>query len=66
VGAPDEVAKRDTKEMREAMKHFTTQWKKYVRHDPNLNPNLHKGDAFYDLPIQKALLEERRRMADKK
>lgn len=58
VGAPDEVAKRDTKEMRDAMKQFTTQWKKYVAHDPNLNPNLHKGDAFYDLPIQKALKDE--------
>lgn len=66
VGAPDEVAKRDTKEMRDAMKQFTTQWKKYVAHDPNLNPNLHKGDAFYDLPIQQSLLDEQKRMKDKK
>lgn len=65
VGAPDEVAKRDTKEMRDAMKQFTTQWKEYVEHDPNLNPNLYKGDAFYDLPIQQALKDELKRLEKK-
>lgn len=50
VGLPEELAKRDTKEMQDAMKKFTTQWAKYVEHDPNLNPNLDKSNAFYDIP----------------
>jgi glycosyltransferase involved in cell wall biosynthesis len=50
VGLPEELAKRDTKEMQDAMKQFTTQWAKYVKHDPNINPNLDKSNAFYDIP----------------
>jgi GT2 family glycosyltransferase len=51
VGLPEELAKRDTKEMREAMKQFKSQWRKYVEHDPNLNPQLDKTNAFYDISI---------------
>lgn len=65
VGAPDEVAKRDTKEMRGAMAQFVKQWKKYIDHDPNINPNLSKQDAFYDLPMQQSLIDERARLAKK-
>jgi GT2 family glycosyltransferase len=50
VGLPDELAKRDTKEMRNAMDHFKEQWHKYVEHDPNLNRQLDKTNAFYDIP----------------
>lgn len=54
VGLPEEVAKRDTKEFRNAKKRFITQWQKYVDNDPNLNPNLSKDNAFYDIrPVQK-------------
>lgn len=65
VGAPDEVAKRDTKEMRGAMAQFVKQWKKYIDHDPNINPNLSKQDAFYDLPMQQSLIDEKARLAKK-
>lgn len=52
VGLPEEVAKRDTKEMQDAMEHFKKQWAKYIKHDPNLNPNLDNSNAFYDLPVR--------------
>lgn len=65
VGAPSELAKRDTKEMSGAMTKFVKQWKKYVDYDPNINPNLYKNDAFYDLPLQQSLIDEKSRL-DKK
>lgn len=49
VGLPDEVKKRDTGEMRVAKEIFIARWKKYIDHDPNLNPNLSKDNAFYDI-----------------
>jgi GT2 family glycosyltransferase len=49
VGTPEEVQKRDTQEFRDAKELFLTRWKKYVAHDPNLNPNLSKDNAFYDI-----------------
>ena len=51
VGLPEQVAKRDTKEMRDAMKQFKTQWSKYIKHDPQINPNLSKDNAFYDIKV---------------
>ena len=51
VGLPEEVAKRDTKEMQAAMRQFKDQWSAYIHHDPNINPNLDKTSAFYDLDI---------------
>lgn len=50
VGMPEEVAKRDTSEFKAAKDLFLKRWRKYVEHDPNLNPNLSKNDAFYDIP----------------
>lgn len=55
VGLPEEVAKRDTTEFRNAKKLFVERWKKYVDHDPDLNPNLDKRDARYDPYIPKTL-----------
>lgn len=51
VGLPEEVAKRDTKEFRAAADMFKTRWKKYIQHDPNINPNLSKDDALYEVPF---------------
>ena len=62
VGAPDEIEKRDTVEMKQAIEQFKKQWKKYILHDPDLNPNLYKGDAFYDIPLQQSLLDEKKRL----
>lgn len=53
VGLPEEIAKRDTKEMKQAMQQFKKQWAKYIEHDPNINPNLSKDNAFYDIPVIK-------------
>lgn len=50
VGLPEEVARRDTKEMQNAITQFKKQWSTYIAHDPNINQNLSKNDAFYDLP----------------
>ena len=51
VGLPEEIAKRDTAEFRQAKQRFIRRWKKYVDHDPNLNPNLSKTNAFYDIQL---------------
>lgn len=51
VGLPEEVAKRDTQEFRAAADMFKTRWKKYIDHDPNINPNLSKNDALYEVPL---------------
>lgn len=50
VGLPEEIAKRDTKEFKAAADMFKTRWKKYIQHDPNINPNLSKDDALYEVP----------------
>jgi glycosyltransferase involved in cell wall biosynthesis len=50
VGMPEENAKRDTSEFQKAKELFVTRWSKYIEHDPNLNPNLNKDNAFYDIP----------------
>ena len=49
VGLPEELAKRDTSEMRDAMKTFKDQWSKFIEHDPNINRQLDKTNAFYDI-----------------
>ena len=49
IGSPKEIKKRDTKEFLSAKRLFKTTWKKYIVHDPNLNPNLSKDNAFYDV-----------------
>lgn len=49
VGTPEEINKRDTTEFRAAKELFITRWSKFVAHDPNLNPNLSKDNAFYDV-----------------
>ena len=50
VGMPEEIKKRDTKEFKDAQSLFKKRWAKYIKHDPNLNPNLSKDNAFYDVP----------------
>jgi len=50
VGLPGELKKRDTSEFKAAVDLFKTRWAKYIEHDPNINPNLDKSNAFYDLP----------------
>ena len=52
VGLPEEIEKRDTKEMRTATEQFVKQWKSYIEHDPNINQQLSKHDAFYNIPPQ--------------
>jgi len=49
LGLPSEVAKRDTEEFQYAVTQFKSRWQKYVDHDPNLNPNLNKQNALYDI-----------------
>jgi hypothetical protein len=65
VGMPEEIAKRDTSEFQKAKDLFVARWDKYIRHDPNLNPNLSKDNAFYDIPDIKIDDEkEKRRVVD--
>ena len=49
VGLPSEIKKRDTTEMRKAQQLFKKRWAKYIKNDPNINPNLSKDNAFYDI-----------------
>lgn len=65
VGLPEEAAKRDTKEMHDAQEQFKKQWAKYIAHDPDLNQNLFKGDAFYNIAKQQALIDEEVRLQTK-
>lgn len=49
VGLPRELKKRDTKEMKAAVRLFKRRWQKYIDHDPDLNPNINKDNAFYEV-----------------
>lgn len=49
VGLPEEVAKRDTTEFKDAKNLFIDRWKRYIEQDPNLNQNLSKNNAFYEI-----------------
>lgn len=49
LGLPDEIKKRDTVEMRGAVKLFKERWQKYIDHDPDLNPNINRDNAFYEV-----------------
>jgi len=49
VGLPEEIKKRDTKEMRAAVELFKAKWKKYIDHDPDLNPNFTRDNALYEV-----------------
>jgi len=55
VGLPDEKKKRDTSEMQAAIKLFKNRWRKYIDYDPNLNPNIDKNNAFYDVNADRKL-----------
>lgn len=52
VGLPEELKKRDSSELKAAANLFKNRWAKYVAHDPNLNPNLSKDDAFYNIKVK--------------
>ena len=52
LGLPEELSKRDTKEFRNAKAMFVRRWKKYINHDPNLNPNLSKDNAKYEISME--------------
>lgn len=54
LGLPEEESRRDTTEFEAAKKQFVKKWKKYVEHDPNINPNINKTNAFYELDIKTA------------
>lgn len=49
VGLPEEKKKRDTQEFKTAKELFKTRWKKYIDHDPNLNPNIDRTNANYEV-----------------
>jgi GT2 family glycosyltransferase len=49
IGRPKDVKKRDTDEFKQAKELFLKKWGKYVEHDPNINSNLNKDNAFYDI-----------------
>ncbi len=51
VGMPEEVKKRDTTEMHAAMNLFVKRWKKYIDHDPHLNPNIERSNALFEVKI---------------
>lgn len=52
LGTPEQTKKRDTAEFQAAKKQFTTQWAKYVAHDPAINDNLDKYHSSFVLPPQ--------------
>lgn len=52
VGRLEEVGQRDTEEFTMAKEQFIRQWKQYIAHDPNLNPNLNKDNARYEVAVR--------------
>lgn len=57
VGLPSEIKKRDTKEMRAAIRLFKRRWQKYIDNDPDLNPNINRDNAFYEVDTKIARYE---------
>lgn len=49
LGLPEEKMRRNTGEFEKARKQFILQWAKYIEHDPNINKNINKKNAFYEL-----------------
>ncbi len=49
VGRPKDNKKRDTTEFQKAKKIFLERWQEFINHDPNINSNLSKDNAFYDI-----------------
>jgi GT2 family glycosyltransferase len=49
LGLPEEIAKRDMEEFQDSMDKFKSRWTSYIKHDPALNTNLNKSNAFYDI-----------------
>jgi GT2 family glycosyltransferase len=49
VGLPNEKDKRDSSEMNQAVGLFKIRWNSYITHDPDININLSKNDAFYNI-----------------
>ena len=49
VGMPGEIEKRSNKELKSAQALFKKRWSKYIENDPNINQNLDRENAFYDI-----------------
>lgn len=49
LGLPEEKKKRDTKEFDKAKVLFKRTWRKYIDHDPALNPNISKDNARLEI-----------------
>ncbi|HUB93400.1 MAG TPA: glycosyltransferase family 2 protein [Verrucomicrobiae bacterium] len=49
VGRPTEKKKRDTKEYEAATKLFLKRWRSIVEYDPQLNPNISRNNALFEL-----------------
>lgn len=49
VGLPEEKKKRDTTEFKKAKQLFKRRWQKYIDHDPDLNPNIDRTSANYEI-----------------
>lgn len=50
LGLPSDASKRDIVEYEDAKVRFKARWDGYIHHDPNLNPNMVKENAFLNLP----------------
>lgn len=51
LGRPSEK-KRDSPEFSTAKKKFTSRWKKYIDHDPHLNPNISRDNAYMQTNVK--------------
>ncbi|HUC89525.1 MAG TPA: glycosyltransferase family 2 protein [Patescibacteria group bacterium] len=49
VGRPEEKKVRDTKEFMKAAKLFKLRWKRFIENDPNLNPNIERSNASFEV-----------------
>jgi len=49
VGRPEEKKVRDTKEFDAAKKLFKQRWGEVIAHDPFLNPNIERTNAFFEV-----------------
>ena len=53
LGKPDDK-KRDNPEFEKAKRQFVKRWKNYIAHDPHLNPNFSRSNAFMQIDVKLA------------
>ena len=52
LGRPEQAKKRDTTEFDAAKDLFKKTWHAYIAHDPAINPNISRDNAYLDIDTE--------------